>query len=143
MQTLIDYALSHVGIAYIWGGDDPVNGYDCSGFIQECLQSVGIDPKGDQTAHGLYTHFKKVGTPGQVKAGSLAFYGKHDKVSHVGLFIDSWRIVEAAGGNSKTINAKQAALQNAYIRVRPFDYRRDFIEAINPIYPPRMKPLAL
>jgi len=27
---------------YLWGGDDPLAGFDCSGFVIEILKSVGI-----------------------------------------------------------------------------------------------------
>ena len=31
-----------LGTPYRWGGDDPILGFDCSGFIVEILKSVGV-----------------------------------------------------------------------------------------------------
>ena len=46
-------ALSYRGTPYVWGGDDP-SGFDCSGFVLECLKSVGLLPeRADLTADRL------------------------------------------------------------------------------------------
>ena len=47
------------GGPYLWGGDDPMEGFDCSGLCVEILKSVGILPRnGDWNAHGLYRLFE-------------------------------------------------------------------------------------
>lgn len=56
-RWLVTTALSYLGTPYIWGGDDP-SGFDCSGFVIECLKSVGLlSEKEDYTADGLYHLF--------------------------------------------------------------------------------------
>jgi len=46
-------ALSYLGTPYVWGGDDP-SGFDCSGFVIECLKSAGIlNEREDYTAESL------------------------------------------------------------------------------------------
>ena len=134
MKTLINYAHSFVGKPYIWGGDDPILGFDCSGLIQEILSSVGMDPPGDQTANALYMYFMGESHTTQAKAGSLVFYGKVPKVTHVGFMIDKWRMIEAGGGGSSTKTTEDAAAQNAYIRIRPIQRRTDLIGIIHPNY---------
>lgn len=133
MDLLIKYALQFVGTPYRWGGDDSIDGYDCSGFIQELLASIGMDPPHDQTAHGLYLHFKSQQTKYRL-TGALACYGSKNKIVHIGMFIDGYRIIEAAGGNSNTNNLKEAARDNAYIRVRPFNHRKDLVAIVCPDY---------
>ena len=54
MKKLVDYALSFTKIPYRWAGDDPMAGFDCSGYLQEVLASVGMDPRGDQTSQALH-----------------------------------------------------------------------------------------
>ena len=47
-------AFKFIGLPYIWGGDDTIKGFDCSGFVIELFKSVGILPrKGDWTAETL------------------------------------------------------------------------------------------
>ena len=57
-ELMIQYSKTFIGKPYRWGGEG-VLGFDCSGFIQEVLSCVGFDPKGDQTAQGLYNYFVK------------------------------------------------------------------------------------
>lgn len=56
-RWFVTTALSYLGTPYIWGGDDP-SGFDCSGFVIECLKSVGLlSENEDFTADGLYRKF--------------------------------------------------------------------------------------
>jgi len=139
MDRLIDYAMKFVGIPYKWGGDNPIDGFDCSGFMQELLQSVGIDPPGDQTANVLHRYFSAQGTVVQnPQAGALVFYGTLTKMTHIAMCIDSFRIIEAGGGGSNTLTWEDAAKQAAYIRIRPIRRRKDLQAIIMPRYPAGM-----
>lgn len=138
MKALYDYAKSFIGQPYRWGGDDPINGFDCSGLCQEILASCGMDPVGDQTADALYRVWKTKGTQ-QRTLGALAFYGTEAKVTHVAFMIDSNRIVEAGGGGSKTLTREDAASQNAYVRIRPVDARKDLVGVYFVTYPAWVK----
>ncbi|MDD5426576.1 MAG: NlpC/P60 family protein, partial [candidate division Zixibacteria bacterium] len=51
-------ALAYLGTPYIWGGDDP-SGFDCSGFVIECLKSAGIlEEAEDYSADGLMRRYE-------------------------------------------------------------------------------------
>jgi cell wall-associated NlpC family hydrolase len=133
MNFLIQYALSFIGVPYKWGGENPISGFDCSGLVQELLKSVGMDPLGDQTAQGLYNAFSHC--PKELGQGALCFYGESlSKITHVAFMIDSSRVIEAGGGGSKTNTKEDAALAGAFVRLRPFKHRKDFVGAVKPIY---------
>lgn len=133
MDRLVEYAMSFVGQPYIWGGTSP-GGWDCSGFVQEILASVGMDKPGRQNSHHLYLEFKETG--GQLrKAGSLAFFGTPERIIHVGFMIDGHRMVEAGGGDSGTTTVALAWRANAFVKVRPVVYRRDLVAIYAPNYP--------
>lgn len=135
MKLLTQYALSFAGLPYRWGGDDPIDGFDCSGLVQEILASVGADPPGDQTAQTLFEHFRRQGRIATAQAGALVFYGKNrDLVTHVAFCLDRYRVIEAGGGGAKTKTRMDAALQNAFVRVRPFDHRPDIVAIWMPEY---------
>lgn len=110
-------------------------GFDCSGFVQELLASVGLDPPGDQTAQSLFDYFDKHGEQSPVPGvGVLAFYGESvSKIIHVAMFIDPYRLIEAGGGGSKTLTKQDAVSQNAYVRVRHL-YNRKIIAMRKPRY---------
>lgn len=135
MQMLIQYALCFVGLPYRWGGDDSIYGFDCSGFVQELLMSVGEDPAGDQTAQGLYDYFKLKTDDTEIREGTLLFFGKSPtQITHIALAINKDQMIEAGGGGSATTSLEAAAKANAYIRIRPIYNRRDFVAALRPKY---------
>lgn len=135
-QVLYDYAMSFVGVPYRWGGDDPMDGYDCSGFVIELMQSVGVFPRGyDNTSQGIFDFLKTRPFLLKPSFGCLSFYGRSPKqIRHVAFCLDDYRMIEAGGGDSTTINRDQAAEDNAFVRIRPIKYRADYIATILPDY---------
>lgn len=135
-EQMISYALRFLTIPYRWGGSHPSMGYDCSGFVQEILASVGLDPKGDQSAQALYTALSQGDWKEGLQPGSVLFFGKGlYQITHTALAISNEQMIEAGGGNSTTTNVIKAAEQNAFIRIRPI--RSDLVCAlynINNVY---------
>ncbi len=129
----VGYARAFLGTPYRWGGDDPMSGFDCSGFVVEILQGVGILSLGrDYTAHDLMTIFKPA-VVASGYAGCLAFWtDKQGRATHVMLMIDAEHVIGAAGGGSATVSVVDAIRENAYIKLRPLSYRRDAPIIIDP-----------
>lgn len=135
LEIMHNVAWSLVGRPYVWGGDDPLAGFDCSGLVQEILASVGEAPPTDKSAQELFHYFRIDGRFGIPELGSLAFYGKSlSSISHVAMLLDSTHIVEAGGGGSRTITLQDAIDQNAYVRVRRMDRRNDLVALLRPCY---------
>jgi len=134
-KIIRDYLLQFVGTPYIWGGDDPINGFDCSGFAQEYLASFGKDPPGDQTANSLYRYFLK---HGEIKKhcdlGYLLFFGDKERIKHVAIGLTADLMIEAGGGTSVTRTINDAIIQNAYIRIRPHNSRNDLVVILDPLF---------
>lgn len=130
------YLMSFLGVPYRWGGSNPISGLDCSGLCQEILMAAGIDLPGDQSAQAFFDHFSKPENSTQQKAaGALCFYGKGPKnVSHMTMMINSWQCIGANGGGSSTTSLDAAIKQDAFIKMRPHDYRRDLIGVYMPRY---------
>lgn len=135
MEHLIDYAKSFLGKPYIWGGEHPCIGFDCSGLVQEILKSAGLDPQGDQTAQGLHDYFESSSTHGVYAAGSLAFYGKSvTEITHVAFCIDPYRMIEAGGGDSSCVDTVSAVRKGAFVRMRLITARKDLVAILKPRY---------
>ena len=112
-------ALAYLGTPYVWGGDDP-SGFDCSGFVLECLKSAGvIGEHEDHTADSLMRKFVEhhVQTPAE---GALLFtLDESGKATHVVICLDNQFQIGASGGTSKTSDIAAAWRNNAYVKIRP------------------------
>lgn len=114
------------GLPYMWGGDDPLKGFDCSGMVIEILKSIGILPfKGDWTAAGLWERFqdwqKDTAGPGRLVFWSYAGGPPY----HIEMCLNEELSIGASGGGRKTRTEQDAVEQNAYIKIRPIQGRGD------------------
>ena len=138
LEDLIDYAKQYTNTPYIWGGDNPLIGFDCSGYIQWCLASVGYDPVGDQTSQALFNHFGQSarGTIREgLQKGALVFYGKsQNKITHISLAINLITVIECGGGDRRTRTKQDAIRLGACVRQKAWGYRNDCISVIMPKY---------
>ncbi|GAA4112168.1 hypothetical protein GCM10022415_06740 [Knoellia locipacati] len=77
-SEIVNIARSLLGIAYVYGGDDP-SGFDCSGFTQYVYRKAGISIP--RTASAQQREGTRVSSP---QPGDLVFYGS--PAWHVGIF---------------------------------------------------------
>lgn len=120
-----------LGQPYVWGGDDPVEGWDCSGLVIEGLKAAGVLAReGDWTAAMLAQRFPRVTGVGihNLKPGCLVFWERGERIGHVEIvwvvLNDDSGIVEvytigASGGGSRTRSREGAIRDNAFVKVRP------------------------
>ncbi|WP_433657961.1 NlpC/P60 family protein [Nocardia sp. CA-128927] len=92
--TAIAFACSQLGQPYVWGGDGgSEGGWDCSGLTKAAYAAAGIELP--RTAADQY----HAGTPipeDQLLPGDLVYYGDAGNIHHVGLFLGSGLMVNAA-----------------------------------------------
>jgi len=142
-EILKTYALSFVGLPYLWGGDTPMKGFDCSGFVLEILRSQGLWGKEDSTSQNLFWYFVNLGPTYLTQVpefGSLLFFGSDAKgISHVTMALNQTTMLEAGGGDSTVIDRETAVKKAAFIRVRPIANRADLRGVFNPKYSWRTK----
>ena len=119
IRTAIKIAWELYGQPYRWGGDDPLAGFDCSGFVIEILKSVGVLPrKGDWTADGLYQSFAS--NTCNPKPGALMFRpNSNGKMIHVEFCLNEKLTIGASGGGSAVVDVGVAIAKNAFVKVRP------------------------
>ena len=135
-MTISEYAQKFVGRPYIWGGDGSGKcdgGFDCSGLVLECLWALGIMPKGDMTAQGIYDIlYRQYGwynaCKGREKADDILFFGKDTShITHVAICIGGGLMIEAGGGTSK---CKNAATSTGMVWIRPLAWRNNLVAAL-------------
>lgn len=98
-NKMVNYGLQFVGNRYVWGGNDPHTGADCSGFTKYIYKNVaGVNLERvsrDQARQG-----KKIKSS-EMRPGDLVFYtDKRGTVNHVAMYIGNGQIVHAASKRS-------------------------------------------
>jgi cell wall-associated NlpC family hydrolase len=90
----VDWALAQVGTPYIWGGETPGVGFDCSGLVQAAYKVAGITLP--RVAQEQYDATAKLGPGEPLQPGDLIFFGGGPTdVTHVGIYIGNGQMVDA------------------------------------------------
>jgi cell wall-associated NlpC family hydrolase len=109
-RIAVAWALAQVGTPYVWGGETPGVGFDCSGLVQAAYQAAGISlPRVAQDQYGAGPHLP----PGALlHPGDLVFFGASTfSVTHVGIYVG------IRGGQAMMADAPHTG---ADVRVEPF-----------------------
>lgn len=140
-QAVADAARALVGTPYVWGGNVPATGLDCSGHAQVALAQAGVEPwasrfpaKLDMTADNLWRRCEVISTP---ELGCLAFYGTAEKGAHHVVVVTGCKmgrvdeVTGASAGNARCTSIELARRLGAEVRVRRGPdahlYRKDFL----------------
>jgi cell wall-associated NlpC family hydrolase len=82
-----------VGIPYRWGGDNVVEGLDCSGFVRAVYNLCGLSIP--RTSRDQFKAGDSV-SKDDLQDGDLVFFGTSaDKINHVGIYVGSGKFVHA------------------------------------------------
>ena len=98
-SQVVNYALQFVGGRYVWGGNDPHTGADCSGFVKYVLSHVaGVGlPRTSREQAKTGRSIKS----SEMRPGDLIFYtNSKGTVNHVAMYIGTGQIVHAASRRS-------------------------------------------
>lgn len=88
-DSIVQYAKSFIGIPYVWGGNEPSTGFDCSGFICYVFKAFNIElprTSGMQFDAGTPIPYVEA-APGDI----IVFSGPKDNPGdpgHVGIVMD-------------------------------------------------------
>ena len=133
-ELALTYLWHWLGIQYSYGGNDPLEGWDCSSMVIEVLQSVGILPhKFDERAQDLYIRYKDNLVEGdKIRPGCLVFWFESGRARHVMMLYKHGYVIGACGGGKKTKTTKDAIRDNAFVKLRPIGYDGDSYKICDP-----------
>ncbi|MWB95971.1 glycoside hydrolase [Flavobacterium sp. GA093] len=108
-DSIISFAKQFIGTPYLYAGNDPEKGFDCSGFVSYVFKNFDVSlPRSS-------SEYKNLGTalaPEDFRVGDiLVFYGYKDRtiIGHLGI------ICEANGMQSKFIHASSGKVSSVTI----------------------------
>lgn len=125
-DSIIMYAKKYLGTPYLYAGNSPQRGFDCSGFVNYVFNNFDINLP--RSSYG----YKNIGialAPEDFKVGDiLVFYGYKDRtiVGHVGI------VCEANGMQSKFIHASSGKANKVTIsELNSEHYTKRFYKCID------------
>jgi cell wall-associated NlpC family hydrolase len=106
----VSWALSQIGTPYVWGGETPGVGFDCSGLVQAAYAAAGVALP--RVAQDQYDTTPKLAPGAALEPGDLVFFGGGpDSIDHVGLYVG------VVGGQNVMVDAPHTG---ADVRAEPF-----------------------
>ena len=91
---VIDEAMKYLGTNYVWGGDNPKTGFDCSGLVQWAFAQVGI--KLPRVAFQQAAAGQQV-SASQAQAGDLVWFNENNQpgADHIAIYLGNGKYLEA------------------------------------------------
>lgn len=92
--SIVTSALRYVGNPYVYGGNNPNTGVDCSGFTRYVLgNTAGVYL--NRTAAEQSSQGRAVSAQ-EARPGDLVFYSNGSSINHVAIYIGEGRVVHAS-----------------------------------------------
>jgi cell wall-associated NlpC family hydrolase len=93
------YGTQFQGVPYKWGGNDPLNGIDCSGFVKFLYGQIGLNLPRTAAEQAL------VGQPitrlEELRAGDRLYFwsSERGKIGHTGVYLGNGYFVHSSSGH--------------------------------------------
>lgn len=117
-------ASKYVGYPYVWGGETPRGGFDCSGLVLYVYGKLGIDMPHSAAEQWTGGYGQKITSQRDLVPGDIVFFKNTYKkgVSHVGIYAGNGNVIQAL---SENLGIRVSDLSNSYWNSR-------FVGAIRP-----------
>ncbi len=104
-DSIVALARAQIGKRYVYGGESPSLGFDCSGLVQFVASMLHVDLP--RTARQQ----ARVGTAvpadtARLLPGDLVTFGTGKTISHIGIYVGDGRMVHASTAAGKVIETK-------------------------------------
>jgi hypothetical protein len=85
--AMLEYSFNYIGTPYKWGGNSLTKGIDCSAFVQQMFQRLGVNLP--RTAAEQASVGEKVGRFEELQRGDRLYFWskKRNKIGHTGIFL--------------------------------------------------------
>jgi N-acetylmuramoyl-L-alanine amidase len=117
-SNIAAYAKRFLGTAYVYGGNSPDYGFDCSGFTKYIMAQYGIGLErvaADQAVQGRYV------SKADLRPGDLVFFdtdGGSNYINHAGIYIGGGQFIHASTTKVIITNLSDSFYINSYMTAR-------------------------
>ncbi len=120
-DDLLFRAIGLVGTPYVWGGNTPASGFDCSGLIGFVYQDVAGIRLPRTTQQMMQMKGRQV-PRNQLQSGDIVFFATagRGRVSHAGIYVGDGRFVHApsSGGTVRLDSVNATYWNKAYLQAK-------------------------
>lgn len=103
-DSIVAFARAQLGRRYVWGGDSPQRGFDCSGLTRYLL--AHFDVRLPRTAREQARTGAAVGRDEDaLLPGDLLTFGR-GRISHVGIYVGNGRFIHASSAAGRVIESQ-------------------------------------
>ncbi len=116
-EQIISYAKQLNGVKYLYGGNTPQTGFDCSGLIGYVYKKFGITL--NRSAEAMYSNGIKV-SKSQLEAGDILFFDASSRkasgrIDHAGIYLGGDSFIHASSSNGEVRIQKLSEYRGTYI----------------------------
>lgn len=96
-SQIVEYAKQFLGVPYVWAGNYPSTGFDCSGFACYVFKNFGYSLY--RTTYDQYDYNGSYVAKEDLQPGDLVFFSSSSyAVGHVGIYIGNGQFIHASSG---------------------------------------------
>ncbi len=104
-DSIVAIARAQIGRRYVYGGQTPRRGFDCSGLVRYVMAALQIDVP--RTANQQ----AKVGSAidadtAALRPGDLLTFGRGKRITHIGIYVGDGRFVHASTKAGRVIETR-------------------------------------
>ncbi|HEX5727678.1 MAG TPA: C40 family peptidase [Longimicrobiaceae bacterium] len=131
-SAVVLLARAQLGRRYVWGGNSPEEGFDCSGFLKYLMRAFGVQlPRtaNEQAQVGVEVPRDR----SLLRPGDILTFGRGRRVTHVGVYIGNGRYIHASSRQRRIVEAsmdRPSSLLRAWRGVRRMLTRPDSAEVM-------------
>lgn len=114
-DSLVDLARAQIGRRYLFGGNDPGEGFDCSGFTRYLMRALNVVLP--RTANEQAQMGEEIPRdPRFLRIGDLLTFGDGLRITHVGVYIGNGRYVHASSVAGQIVESRLDRRESSLIR---------------------------
>ncbi|MCI9016595.1 MAG: SH3 domain-containing protein [Clostridia bacterium] len=116
-QQIVEYAKQYLGYKYVYGGETPKKGFDCSGLTKYVLKNFGVNLPHSATAqYSIGTKIQK----SQLQVGDIVFFSDfrtYKGIGHCGIYIGNNQFIHASTEKTGVIisSLQKGSYVNRYV----------------------------
>ena len=118
-KNIVQVAKQYLGIPYVYGGDNPSSGLDCSGFLQNLMRNMGINV--GRTTYQQFREGKAVGLRNLRPGDAVFTVPTKAGPDHVGVYLGHGMVQESPHtGTKNSVIPLKAFLGDGFVGARRY-----------------------